>query len=358
MAWKSRKHYQYTSLLNSDDEDCKTYNDPKVKEIHMIDKLICGYLYEMIPDRNLVASEIETICKDYFGIFGIDGDLIVNEHTTHKLDKKSLYQFSSITIKKGATLTVKESEQALDIICYTDIIIEEGGKINVDGMGYAGGQMYEAGSSYSTGCCMWCGCPNYGGGAGGTRFKCGGGGGYGGYGTAVDSGCLGICCPSYCLSLSSLFCYDCNFYYGWGGCKYGDKKLSVLYFGSGGGGGSTYRDNTGGSGGGALRLQCFGTIRLDKNAEISANGQDGNGYYGGGGSGGSIHLIVNDTRNIEMDSLSVISSVGGKCDDGKSEGGHGGVGRIRIQFIVNNKDDIAEFDANNKDKIRPPAFIG
>ena len=99
------------------------------------------------------------------------------------------------------------------------------------------------GDSYKDTCCTyWCGFPNH------------GGGGYGGYG-----GCWCWCCCT--CPINPLLCMNaCGCMGGWGGMKYVDEKLTVLHFGSGGGGRERVK---GGAGRGAMRLQCFGSIRLN-----------------------------------------------------------------------------------------------
>ena len=59
------------------------------------------------------------------------------------------------------------------------------------------------------------------------------------------------------------------------GCKGGNDNLTV----------------SGGRGGGVIFLQVSGTLQND--GEISVNGENGQGYNSGGGSGGSINMIVN-----------------------------------------------------------------
>ena len=321
----------------------------------MINKLICGYLKGIVSKRDSIPKDIEISCINFFGTYGVDGDLIVEENTTHRLNKKSLYQFSSILIKKGATLTAKYPKQILDIICFGDIILEENAKINLNGMGYEGGIDFQAGESYKNTdnfCVQCCGMSNYGGGG---RACCwdGGGGGYGSYGGCCLFCCCVCCCnPCLCINIGGY----CG---GWGGFKYGDEQLTVLHFGSGGGGGGFAHTCEGGPGGGALRLECFGTIRLNRKAWISVDGERGPcGDEGGGGSGGSIHLIINDLCNLEMSASSSISSVGGRGSVGCLSGNEGGVGRIRIECIVKNKQRVSEFKDNHQYRICPSPFIG
>ena len=84
----------------------------------MINKLISGYLKEIVSKPDSIPNDIEISCINFFGTYGIDGDLIIEENTTHRLNKKSLYQFSSILIKEGATLTAKHSKQIINILLF------------------------------------------------------------------------------------------------------------------------------------------------------------------------------------------------------------------------------------------------
>eukprot|EP01084_Bolivina_argentea_P053768 98658_1 len=121
-----------------------------------------------------------------------------------------------------------------------------------------------------------------------------------------------------------------------GGNIYGNnKQLSIYYLGSGGGGGynndwNVTQEACGGSGCGALKIQCLGNITLKENASIYCDGDCG-------GSGGSIHIIVNNKENIQMSQSRYITAVGGDSVE-RGDSGNGGVGRIRLEFISNNND--------------------
>ena len=360
--------------LKENEHDFKM--DSNQQENNMVHKLVCGYLTDIVSDKEIIPSIIEESCIAFFGNYGVDGDLIIDSNTTSKLEEKECYQFSSISIKQGGKLTVSNSKQILNIICFGDIVLEENAEINLDGMGYNGGQESShkmgTGESYDKrSCCYCCGCPDHGGGGygGGIDFFCcwGGGGGYGGYG-GYCLWCCCQCCVNPCLYVPCCIdeeCYHCCG--GWGGFKYGDKELSILHFGSGGGFGGN--GDNGRSGGGAMKIQCFGNLRLKQSAKITANGHgeyrddpyecNGCGAMGGGGSGGSIHIILNDVRNIQMMESSMISSVGGRggicccfyCGNG------GGVGRIRLQFMALDEEQMDVFNERGYN-IKPSPYIG
>eukprot|EP01084_Bolivina_argentea_P249049 416756_1 len=133
-------------------------NTDEIEELRpndMVNTLIAGYLNEIIPEvyyHDYTPPEIETLCQAFFGTFGIDGDLVVGENQTcrlGRLDEKSIYEFSSILIKKNGTLTVSHPKQILNIKCFGDIVLEMDAKINLDGMGYKGGRRCgDPGESY------------------------------------------------------------------------------------------------------------------------------------------------------------------------------------------------------------------
>eukprot|EP01084_Bolivina_argentea_P186209 321010_1 len=316
------------------------------KHINMIQKLVRGYIRTSLSE--LLPIDIEAICIDYFGLHGVDGDLVINRKY-NCLGEKSYYQFTSILIKEGATLTVlpwdkgTECGGILNIVCFGDVIIERNAKIDLNGKGYPGGKGYGHGYSYKgkPADCCW---TITGGGTAGVCL-CSGGGGYGGCGCNFCDGllwtlfCCGICC-------------------GCGGCKYGNKELTVLHLGSGGGAGYN-GSSKGGDGGGSMILQCFGSLILKENSSITTNGTNGEGNVGGGGSGGSIHIIINDPSNIQMTPSSSICSKGGNGGKNGGFGGFdGGVGRIRIQCLGMNKKMAKKQINNKKYNIIPEPYIG
>ena len=109
---------------------------------------------------------------------------------------------------------------------------------------------------------------------------------------------------------------------------YGNPSLVPLIGGSGGGGDGNSQPS-GGGGGGALLLACQGTVSIA--GTLRANGGSGrntgyNTYYqSGGGSGGGIRLVAS---TLEGDGIVHALAGGGYRS--------GGLGRIRIERVVNN----------------------
>ena len=237
-----------------------------------------------------------------------------NEETTiikdkYQLESDVIYSFENLKLIKGALLTVSEYNSEtnqnggiLRIKC-TNLTLEDGAKITVNGKGYKGGKnMWYQGESYQ-GIAKESRLNNYGGGGGGAVGVVGAGGG--GYGTNGMNGSNNG---------------------GRGGIAYGDAQLTVLHLGSGGGYGPGW---SGSNGGGAIVIECKNSIIIDKGCSITANGQnkkkDEYNYYSGCGSGGSIYLVSNKIVNKGK-----IMAIGGANKYGLNGFGCGGMGRIRI----------------------------
>ena len=243
-----------------------------------ITELKASKTYEIAHHRGTItlASDVEhTEIQNYI----LDG-----EYTKLTTTSYNRYQ------NKGGTLL---------LTVMNDIILMNGAKIILNGLGYKGGIGKYQGSSYLK-CGIQSSYPNNGGGGSGfedmfCNIHNAGGGGYGTNGGGFSRN---------------------------KGLSYGSRELTRLHLGSGGGGG--FEDGYhGGSGGGALKLQCNKLI-INKNCGIYCNGNDGNGFgktsKSGGGSGGSIHIICNELINHGE-----IHAKGGK-----GNGFGGGCGRIRI----------------------------
>jgi len=129
---------------------------------------------------------------------------------------------------RGSSLTIAQ-----------DVVVEYGSKLTANARGYGAGEGPGAGSA---------GEPSY-----------GGGGGYGGDGGTASTGTAG-------------------------GFGYG-SLAEPNGFGSGGG---NHGNNKGGFGGGLIRLEVGGTLSVD--GVLSANGQNYQGTYAGGGAGGGIYI--------------------------------------------------------------------
>src|ERR1017187_9555119 len=176
------------------------------------------------------------------------------------------YIFVTPLIAEGLSLTVAG-----------DVMVAQGGMINTDGKGYAGGAGPGAGRS--------AGNPLSGSGAGH--------GGYGGQSGALDG--VGMA---------------------------NDSIWQPVSLGSGGGSGL---GGVGGTGGGSVNLVIGGNLRVD--GTVLANGANGTNDRSGGGSGGSIWLTCQN-----LSGAGVLSVNGGAGEP--SQGGGGGGGRISLNFAA------------------------
>ncbi len=194
-----------------------------------------------------------------------------------------VFSFQSLTIGSGTTLRLipynnGDTNYTNDYgatLQVNNLTVAANGMITADGLGYAAGTGPGAG-------------PDGGQAAGGGH----GGQGGNGNGTSV------------------------------GGASYGNANTPIT-FGSGGGHG--WNGGIGGAGGGALRLMVSDTLTL--NGVISANGFNGNAYFGagGGGAGGSIWVTANT-----LTGNGTIRANGGDGANSYGVAGGGGGGRIAI----------------------------
>ncbi len=168
----------------------------------------------------------------------------------NRLDFTSVEVDSSGKLTHAANAATKSS--FLDLTIEGDFIVQSGGLVSSDGLGYSGGGLNQPGNGSG------------GGGTGSTNN--GGGAGHGGLGAAGAGGSPG-------------------------GAAY-DDLTNPTDLGSGGGGDA---HNGGGAGGGEIALRVGGTLTV--NGTLSANGVPGgsSNFYmdgGGSGSGGTINVTA------------------------------------------------------------------
>lgn len=230
------------------------------------------------------------------------GDINIQAGGVLSVSGVELVKYHDIVIQSGGVLTHSPNKFSLTNILNLEVNnleILSGGKISVNGKGYAGASGLGAGE--------------------GTWIKAGGGASFGGLGGAS-------------ASTSNR------------GATYGAPLLNSKFLGSGGGTGTN--SCMGGAGGGGIYITA-NSLRLNSGGVIEANGgggQNTNPYNvtigcesGGGGSGGAIRLV---TTNIFTDTFSnapqIFARGGGiqleNSNDGKDDGGAGGGGRIYIEY--------------------------
>jgi hypothetical protein len=225
-----------------------------------------------------------------------------NKICTINTDTKSVFNFTSINIASGVTLTATGSNY---LTLYSGNVAVNG-TITLNGS--TGGGNHGPGGAGGAG--------GYAGGAGGHPGANGSGPGYGSGGMR-GSGAS---------------------HYGDGGGSGGPTYTTANIGGSGGGGGGGGSDGIygagGGGGGGSLIIDSAGDILINSGGFIVANGGSGGnpGSYGGGGGGGSgglINLIAKTVTNS-----GTISASGGAGGPGGAYGGPGygaGGGGVLIQ---------------------------
>ena len=275
---------------------------------------------------------------------GSDGELIVTTAVT--LESGRLYQYRSLTIRAGGSITVGawdgQRGGVLRLMVAGSMTIEQGGSITLTGRGYRGGVSMNANGGTSNqgespvGVGAASTAVNGGGGGGGLSRNAYGsvGGGGGGYGTrgadAEPNRYVGGNHPG-----------------GVGGNVYENQRDVRIVedlgnMGSGGGGGSGVdggaQGGVGGSGGGNIIVNAMifdnnGVINNDGNAgSSSVVGNYGSG--GGGGSGGSIMVTAGELK--AYGTITAVGGAGGNAGPNNgypgicSNGGQGGDGRIRI----------------------------
>lgn len=275
------------------------------------------------------------------GSTGADGVFNPTVNTSLPLPPDGVFNFTEVNIPSGVTVTFEKNttNTPVTILASGDVLIN--GTINLNGRwsmpvgaagngnlgddgipgkggagGYSGGRGGEpdptraetrGGRGLGPG----------GGGEGRWNGCCARGGGGGGFGSGGASGGGGTA-P--------------------GGDTYGSELLLPLVGGSGGGGGSggeNFHGSGGGGGGGSLLIASSGTVQV--NGAIRAlGGNSGNvdgvgvGSTGGGGSGGAIRVVA--TR---IAGNGVMDARGGtRGSGGRSPGGNGGNGRIRLEAEI------------------------
>lgn len=233
---------------------------------------------------------------------GSDGALAVTSGTT-TLTTDKIWQYTSISVSAGATLTIGGAADnlPLSLLCTGNVQID--GTINLAGKGMAGG----SGSPAAIGGVGTAGAGfvGFGAGGGGGEGKindsdvgnAGGNasgytGGPGGTGTSgYDGGAGGSCTASVFANSSSYL-------------KAGIAPLAQGAGGGAGGGtnvGSNVAGAAGGRGGGALRIAAAGNVVVSATGVITCAGAVGsnggnngnvNGNYGAGGGGGGGTVII------------------------------------------------------------------
>jgi hypothetical protein len=212
-------------------------------------------------------------------------DLTINSGAQVMLQTAEEGRIRNLLIASNAWLSAPASPQARSLIA-TNVTIQRGGAIVLDGQGNIGGLGTGRGATLAV-----------------APFGAtGGGAGNAGYGGSSAFGAAG-------------------------GTAFGSTSALPTEAGSGGGAGiGNTTNNLGGAGGGALIFTVSGLFVLDGN--FTLDGKPGVGLGSGGGSGGNLYLKVG-----KLTGAGLISANGGPGD--APYGGGGGGGHIVIVFGTN-----------------------
>jgi len=294
----------------------------------------------------------DAVRKSYFDsrMFGDgrDGDLVVSSGTTI-LSENKIYQYKSINIASGATLTIGGAADNLPLalLCIGDVQIN--GTINLQGKGAAGGAGVASGNGLPGSAGI--GLVSFGAGGGGgegvynSNYYAQNGasasgftGGAGGAGYPGPDGGSGGSCTNL-IGFTDIYSL----------IKCGVTPLSL---GAGGGAGGAFSNlpsvpgGNGGRGGGALLIAAKGNVSIGATGLINCKGNNGNngsnngyvdGNSGGGGGGGGGSCIIkyggtftnSGTITVAGGNGGIGASVGVKAGDG----GNGSAGLVATMKV-------------------------
>lgn len=216
------------------------------------------------------------------GSTGADGPLNVTENTALSLPRDGVFNFTTIRVAPGATLTFTPSSSvtytsiypAVHLLATSDVLIE--GIIDVSGTGPTGLLGGKGGPGGFDGAA-----PAVPGLLGGRGFGPGGGGrGEAGTGNGSSQSAAGS--GVYATLVNAIFT-NCGLPYG--------SPLLMPPLGGSGGGSEDNAPNLGGGGGGGAIVVCSNT-RIEVAGRIEANGGAASWAVVNSGSGGAIRLVA------------------------------------------------------------------
>jgi hypothetical protein len=247
------------------------------------------------------------------GSTGADGPFAPSSNTTLTLPPSGIFNFTTITIPAGVTVTFTKNATNTPVIMLASGNVSISGTIDVRGSDSAQTGTAGNGSTADDGVPGEGGPGGFRGGAGGLGAGFGGSlgarggdgvGPGGGIGASLQSGTSfpGGAGGAGFASTGNTSSDGLGHIGGAGGAAYGTTRLLPLIGGSGGGGGgggSGYSGSGGGGGGGAILIASSGTINFISGSSILADGGNAGsdlgtncGGMGGAGSGGAIRLIA------------------------------------------------------------------
>ena len=241
----------------------------------------------------LIVGPPHALAQFSSGSTGADGPLNVTSNTTLNLPPNGIFNFTTITVSNGVTLTFNRNPLNTPVYMLATGDVSILGFIDVSGKSRNGGAPGIGGPG------------GFDGGFGGFQGVSGGDGQGPGAGNSAQQ-------------LGAAFAFPAG-----GGANtnvYGNTLLSPLIGGSGGSGSSEFR--AGGGGGGAILVASSTKVTIDSGAAIVSRG--GSAY--GGGSGGAIRVVA-----PLIDGSGELSATGGQSI--WNAVGDGSPGRTRIDSI-------------------------
>jgi hypothetical protein len=305
----------------------------------------CGSVgtYEFLEVSSVGSAEVvfQSNVQGGYGAGGNNADI-----TGQSVVLQRVPHYSTMSISAGGVLTANAWNGATGGLMVMrvsqELIIQAGGSLSADGLGYRGGLGHNAvyyahgrqGESICGDPLATTPTPNDGGGGGGKFMDpgngCGQGGGGGGYGLigtwkAYAQSCIGAGNSDPGQN---------------GGGAYGTLELSQLLMGSGAGSGATDESSgysgTGGAGGGlvmifAAQMTIHGTVGARGAAGAVAPISTYDSGNGGGGSGGAIYLLAGELEG--NGGITAEGGLGAASQHGwNSPGGDGAIGRLRVDY--------------------------
>jgi hypothetical protein len=294
------------------------------------------------------------------GSTGADGALNVTTNTTLVMPVSGVFNFTTVTIASGATLSFKKNVANTPVVLLATGNVSIVGTIDVSGGnsagntpgtigdtslpgaggpgGFDGGRGGVPANSRRAGNGLG---PGGGGGGNGVANCCttvknyGQGGGGGGHANAGTGGYFAA------NNTDSATVNTGN-----AGPAYGSNLLIPLVGGSGGGGGGGSASTTGaygtggGGGGGAILIASSGAVTIagaikvtggNSGATSSCSAATTCGASGGGGSGGAVRILASAISGAG--SVNVAGGAAGSSPDSWLNGGAGSIGRVRYDVM-------------------------
>lgn len=256
---------------------------------------------------NITENTVIDLSQAVDGVWDLDNTANTGKGVYDAAKWAVVFKYSSVTVDAGVTLSFANHPSRAPVVWLVS------GNVTIEGTVSLNGQSGLTGPALAQ--------PGPGGFRGGTGY----------YSTGVNAGAG--------FGPGGGFRDAKGGSYGAGSAPYGNPSIIPLI---GGSGGSAVNNKTpgGGGGGGAILIASTGTATV--NGTIRANGGAGPTYYysdrTGGGSGGGIRVVCSTLEGTGA--VQALAGAGGR-------NGAAGLGRIRIERVVNNSTITDNPDASS-----------